>query len=50
MGHLIPAGTGLYRYSNIKIAEEMDAEELIAKDIDDEALQELMIEIKESAS
>ncbi|UCF04363.1 MAG: DNA-directed RNA polymerase subunit beta' [bacterium] len=50
MGHLIPAGTGLYRYNNIKIAEEMDAEELIAKDIDDEELQELMSEIKESAS
>ncbi len=50
MGHLIPAGTGLYKYSSIKIAEEMSEEELMEKELADEELASMINEVKEGAS
>jgi len=50
MGHLIPAGTGLYKYGSIKIAEEMSEEELMEKELADEELASMINEVKKGAS
>ena len=50
MGHLIPAGTGLQRYSRIQIEEEFSEAELIEKDFDDEEIADLVNDMREGAS
>ncbi|MBN1164827.1 MAG: DNA-directed RNA polymerase subunit beta' [Candidatus Krumholzibacteriota bacterium] len=50
MGHLIPAGTGLHRYSKIRIEEEISAEELMEREFDEEELVGMIDEMKEGAS
>jgi DNA-directed RNA polymerase subunit beta' len=50
MGHLIPAGTGLQKYSQIKIAEDVSEEELLEREFGDEELVELINKMKEEVS
>jgi len=47
MGHLIPAGTGLSKYSNIKLEEEVSEEELLEKEFAEEEIMEMINEIDE---
>ncbi|MCK4350824.1 MAG: DNA-directed RNA polymerase subunit beta', partial [Candidatus Krumholzibacteria bacterium] len=50
MGHLIPAGTGLNKYSNIRITEEMSEEELLGGEFEEEELSEMVNDVREGAS
>ena len=50
MGHLIPAGTGLQKYGQIKIAEDVSEEELLEREFGDEELVELINKMKEEVS
>jgi DNA-directed RNA polymerase subunit beta' len=50
MGHLIPAGTGLQKYGQIKIAEDVSEEELLDREFGDEELVELINKMKEEVS
>ena len=50
MGHLIPAGTGLQKYSGVKIAEEVSEEELLEREFAEEELAELVTKMKEEVS
>ncbi len=50
MGHLIPAGTGLHKYSAIEIENEISEEELMEKDFEGEELAELISEVREGIS
>ncbi|MCX5753272.1 MAG: DNA-directed RNA polymerase subunit beta', partial [Candidatus Krumholzibacteria bacterium] len=50
MGHLIPAGTGLQKYSQIRIAEEVSEEELLEREFGDEEIVELINKMKEEVS
>ena len=50
MGHLIPAGTGLQKYGQIRIAEEVSEEELLEREFGDEELVELINKMKEEVS
>ncbi|MDD3643257.1 MAG: DNA-directed RNA polymerase subunit beta', partial [Candidatus Krumholzibacteria bacterium] len=50
MGHLIPAGTGLHKYSEIRVAHEIDESRLIDQDIDEEELAGLVERVKGEAS
>jgi DNA-directed RNA polymerase subunit beta' len=50
MGHLIPAGTGLQRYSKVKIIEEMGEEELLEREFAEEELAEMVNRMKEEVS
>ena len=50
MGHLIPAGTGLQKYSAVKIAEDVSEEDLLEKEFADEELAELVNKMKEEVS
>jgi DNA-directed RNA polymerase subunit beta' len=50
MGHLIPAGTGLQKYGQIKIAEDVSEEELLEREFGDEELVDLINKMKEEVS
>ena len=50
MGHLIPAGTGLQKYSQIRIADEVSEEELLEREFAEEELAELINKMKEEVS
>ena len=50
MGHLIPAGTGLHRYSTIEIDTEIKEEDLMEKEFEGEELAELINEVREEIS
>jgi DNA-directed RNA polymerase subunit beta' len=50
MGHLIPAGTGLQKYSAVKIAEDVSEEDLLEKEFAEEELTELVNKMKEEVS
>jgi DNA-directed RNA polymerase subunit beta' len=50
MGHLIPAGTGLHKYSQIRISEEISEEELMEKEFAEEDLNEMLNEVRGGAS
>ena len=50
MGHLIPAGTGLHRYSTIEIDNEIKEEDLMEKEFEGEELAELINEVREEIS
>ncbi len=50
MGHLIPAGTGLHKYSKIKIDEEMSEKEMLETEFTDEELALMMEDMKGEAS
>ena len=50
MGHLIPAGTGLQKYGQIKISEDVSEEELLEREFGDEELVELINKMKEEVS
>jgi DNA-directed RNA polymerase subunit beta' len=50
MGHLIPAGTGLQKYSQVRIAEEMSEEELLEREFAEEELADLINKMKEEVS
>jgi DNA-directed RNA polymerase subunit beta' len=50
MGHLIPAGTGLHKYSRIRILEEVSEEELTEKEFSEEDLAEMVSDVKGGAS
>ncbi len=50
MGHLIPAGTGLHKYGNIKIIKDVSEEELLEKEFADEVIIEMVNEMKGGAS
>jgi len=50
MGHLIPAGTGLQKYSQIKIADEVSEEELLEREFAEEELADLINKMKEEVS
>jgi len=50
MGHLIPAGTGLQKYGQIKIAEDVSEEELLEREFGDEEIVELINKMKEEVS
>jgi DNA-directed RNA polymerase subunit beta' len=49
MGHLIPAGTGLHKYSGIQIDQEISEEELLEKELAEEELAELLRTVKGGA-
>ena len=49
MGHLIPAGTGLHKYSGIKIDNEISEEELLEKELEDEEIAELLKTVRGEA-
>ena len=50
MGHLIPAGTGLYKYGNIRITDEMSEEELLKGEFEEEELSEMVSDVRKGAS
>jgi DNA-directed RNA polymerase subunit beta' len=50
MGHLIPAGTGLHKYNQIRVAHEIDESKMIDQDIDEEELAGLVEQVKGEAS
>jgi DNA-directed RNA polymerase subunit beta' len=50
MGHLIPAGTGLQKYGQIKIAEDVSEEELLEREFGDEEIVDLINKMKEEVS
>ena len=50
MGHLIPAGTGLHKYSNIEIEQELSEQELMERDFEEDELADLISEVKEGIS
>jgi DNA-directed RNA polymerase subunit beta' len=50
MGHLIPAGTGLQKYNQIRITDEMSEEEFLERDFAEEELAELINKMKEEVS
>jgi DNA-directed RNA polymerase subunit beta' len=50
MGHLIPAGTGLQRYGEIEVEEDVSEEELLEKEISEDKLAELIEKMKEEVS
>jgi len=47
MGHLIPAGTGLSKYNEIELEEEVTEEELLEKEFAEEEISEMINEINE---
>jgi DNA-directed RNA polymerase subunit beta' len=50
MGHLIPAGTGLHKYSRIRITEEVSERELLEKEFTEEELADMLSDVKGGAS
>ncbi len=50
MGHLIPAGTGLHKYSSIKVENELSEQELIERELGEEELAEMISEVREGIS
>jgi DNA-directed RNA polymerase subunit beta' len=50
MGHLIPAGTGLQRYSRIHIEDEVSEEDLLERDFAEEELAEIISKMREQVS
>jgi DNA-directed RNA polymerase subunit beta' len=50
MGHLIPAGTGLQRYSAVKLTEDVSEEDLLEREFAEEELAELVSKMKEEVS
>ncbi len=50
MGHLIPAGTGLQRYSRIHIEDEVSEEDLLERDFAEEELAELVSKMRGQVS
>ncbi len=49
MGHLVPAGTGLQKYSGIKIMEEISEAELMEREFDEEEVAEMLSEVREGS-
>jgi DNA-directed RNA polymerase subunit beta' len=50
MGHLVPAGTGLHRYNDIEIEEQVSEAELLGKEFPEEELAGMVEEMKGEAS
>ncbi len=50
MGHLIPAGTGLFKYSKIVLEEDPDEAELINREFDDEEIAAMGENVQKGAS
>ena len=50
MGHLVPAGTGLSRYNEIEIEEQVSEEELLGREFPEEEIAGLIEEMKGEAS
>ncbi len=50
MGHLVPAGTGLARYNDIEIEEEVSEKELLGREFPEEEIAGLIDEMRGEAS
>ena len=50
MGHLIPAGTGLQKYNQIRIDDEVSEEALLERDFAEEELAEIISKMREQVS
>ncbi|HMA76228.1 MAG TPA: DNA-directed RNA polymerase subunit beta', partial [Candidatus Krumholzibacteriaceae bacterium] len=50
MGHLIPAGTGMRKYKNIELVEDVTEQEIMERDFTEEELSEMIDDMKEGAS
>jgi len=50
MGHLVPAGTGLHKYNNIEIEEQVSEEDLLGREFPEEELAVLIDEMRGEAS
>ncbi|MBN1884931.1 MAG: DNA-directed RNA polymerase subunit beta' [Candidatus Krumholzibacteriota bacterium] len=50
MGHLIPAGTGLFKYSRIGIEDVMSEEDLVEEELDEEQIAEMMKDVRKGVS
>ena len=50
MGHLVPAGTGLHRYNEIMIEEEVTEEDLLKREFPEEEIAGMLDEMRGEAS